>query len=216
VNVENKRKLMTEEERAFFLNGYLTLTSVIQATAFGLLAYSAQGRPVHGPLLQLSFLFCEFWVIVTLTYGYFVGARDLLWRFDGLDILIPFLVGLSEASVVNSLNAEIRHWFLFQLCVCISCFAVLLNGWIKSYRLKKAIEEVPKEELPAYLADHQINLSNYARYCILLVVLLVLTASSSYCSYHAARPLTLAILSFGIASVWIGIFAGIFVWGWRK
>lgn len=140
-------ELESPVDRPFFIAGYLTLVSVIQATAFGLFVISVGKLLINntiGP--QIPFLVCEYFIIVNVTFGYFAGTRDLRWHFGPLDILVPFTIGLAECLAINTLGQGSQPeelWFGSFLLLFATGILAVLNA---SYKVRIFKDEYPKAE----------------------------------------------------------------------
>lgn len=123
-------------DRNFFMNSYLMLTNIIQATTFALFIFSLHYFIENKLLLdKLPFLLCDFVVIVTLCYGYIVGSRIHQWQIGGFDVIIPFLLGLTQGIMILSLSKYSQSewlWFLSYLSVTICLIFAFINAKIKS------------------------------------------------------------------------------------
>jgi hypothetical protein len=136
--------------RGFFANGYLMVTSVIQATTFAALILVAD-KLSESELWRLSpYLLCSFLMLVNLLYGYLDGSRDLKWPLDGFDVLLPVLLGVFQCAAMLSLATKQTDpevlWFRWTLLVTITIMAVVVNAWIKTFIFDKKNYPVRKVE----------------------------------------------------------------------
>lgn len=161
----------------FFANGYLTLTSLIQATAFGMLVYSIEKLTATATALaveRLPYLACEFATIAVVTWTYFAGSRDLTWRLGGLDIVIPLSLGLCQNALILMASREQCDpfaWFLCFLVFSLLGGAAVTNAWVKTRRNPSSHAElkVQKERL---FAGYAASCYLQAVYCAVVCVLL--------------------------------------------
>jgi len=114
---------MDSHTESSFSSGYLTLTSLVQATVFAVFVLSLRElaeKPGCEWLRHLPFLASEFLTIIVVCLGYLIGSRDLRWRMDLLDVAIPCSMGLTQCAAILALGVvthDIAWWFI--------CYAVL-------------------------------------------------------------------------------------------
>lgn len=173
---------MNDQKNNFFASAYLTLISIIQATTFGIFVFSINRLINDGLALdKIFFLLCEFITIISLTYSYFVGSRDLIWDLDIFDISIPFILGIGQSLFIVLLgNTNVNHstnneylWFVFNLIYIMLVGLSLANAW---YKTKKEYSYYESNGLVAVYKEH-IKQFRLASKILPFVILCYLLAS---------------------------------------
>ncbi len=185
---------MSQEEDPFSASGYLTLTSLIEATAFGIFIFWTEQVISHGLVLsELPFLAAAFSGIITLTYGYVVGSRDLTWDLGAFDIAIPFTIGLLQCVSIIMIGRQAMaghranefYWFVaVSAQMIVSAFA-LANAWIKTRRERQKYEEHHRIKI------YEAHIRNFRRFSFLLVFLMPLYILFCIVSYTDLGGMTI-------------------------
>ena len=198
-------------DRPFFISGYLTLISVIQATAFGLFVLSVVKLLENGALwTQLPFLICEYFMIVNVTFGYFAGARDLRWHIGGFDILIPFTLGLAECLAITTLgegNGSEKYWFAANLLFFFTGIFATLHA---NRKVRVLGEEYPKTE--TYF--HNRNQLIFGIICIVLTLLFIYIVTLIH--HGKITRNTQEVFAWILCAIQIGLFFLIHQLDWKK
>lgn len=110
-----------------FPGAYLTLTSIIQAVALGLLANETAviadetgiGWDVFLRILLI------FMLLVLTTYHYIAILSLFRWAPDIVDTLIPFLLGSTEIWAIKRLNEPTYMWWGVAAFLALGCLGFL-------------------------------------------------------------------------------------------
>ena len=168
-----------ERHKAIYLNGYLMLTSMIQATAF---AFYVASICQIGPQMALKlfpFILSELILIVAFTYGYMLGVRDVWWELDVVDVIIPFMIGLFEIMAINSIKPRIDNftsWFVLLSLMFSVCILAVINGFIKT---RRANEELDKTGFHVGREDHEKRGHWFRKVVLMLMIYTFLATISS-------------------------------------
>ena len=186
---------MNEEDKTFFTNAYLMITSVIQAAALGALVFAIDSLQRLDKLCEnWPFLMLSFITTVVLSYGYVNGSRRLRWPLDGFDILIPFLMGLLQSIAPLSLVSGPSCYFWLYLIFTFTGFLALGNSWIKTAIFAKDIyQERYSTRIVTLFALLVMSLL-----CIVPLVIHGLTKSTAFFTWFAyGLTLLYGLLFFG-------------------
>ena len=184
-----------ERHKSLYLNGYLMLTSMIQATAFAFYVASISKIGPQMALKLFPFLLSELIIIVALTYGYMLGVRDVWWEIDIIDVIIPFMIGLFEIMLINSIKPQTNtftSWFVLLSIMFFMCILAVINGFIKT---RSANSELIKNGLHVD-REHQEQRGHWFRKVVCLLIFYTFTAtvvSMILKSHYADWLLSLAI-----------------------
>ena len=113
---------------------YLLLAILIQAVVFGVFICSLtvlQWRTLD----RWPYLVTEFLTVVMVTFGHITVSRQLAWRIDLLDVLLPFLIGLLECLpmlLLGRVPNDTLWWFICYLGLTNVSFVNLLNVRLKT------------------------------------------------------------------------------------
>ncbi len=121
---------------SFSQNAYLILTLLIQAVVFSVFIYSLSVLQWRA-LDRWPFLATEFLVVVILTFGGVVVARDLAWHLDLLDTLLLFLIGLLQCVpmlLLGRVPNDAMWWFVCYLGLANVSFANLISVRMRTPR----------------------------------------------------------------------------------
>jgi hypothetical protein len=106
---------------------YLTLLSIIQSVALGLLAVefnNATNAAVGQSLSRWILIFVSFVILVLVWHSYLDGLLSVYWHPTIVDSLLPFGIGMCECILVTS-TADPPKWFL--CCAFLSILGALVN-----------------------------------------------------------------------------------------
>jgi hypothetical protein len=121
-----------------FPNVHLTVISIIQGVALGILAQnifvyiSNIGKPGFGTIVGLipyAFLSFLIIVIVSFEYNWFVGVYR--WSPKFLDTFIPFLLGIGEIAPLYSLSNP-KAWWLLNAFLTFAGTIAFMNTFINT------------------------------------------------------------------------------------
>jgi hypothetical protein len=121
-------------DQLFSRYAYLLLAIAIQALAFGVFLATLtllQWRALE----RWPFLATEFLVLVGVCFGQIAIARKLCWRFDMLDALLLFTIGLLECVpmlLLGTVPHDLLWWFICYLALTNVVFLSLTNARMKT------------------------------------------------------------------------------------
>ena len=139
----------------FFPSYYMTLISIIQATALGYLLYnvSQQVTAVFSDFPLLLIYLITFFVIMIVWYEYMMGSASLRWMPTILDSVIPFTLGIGQFSLILAVYNKLYCWWYFSLSfVCFVSFFAYLNMYVGANKLSEynKINAMVLDELKNY------------------------------------------------------------------
>jgi hypothetical protein len=115
-------------------NGYLWLTSLIQAIVFGVFVASLNKLQWRA-LDRWPFVITEFLNVVLVCFGHVAISRDLCWQLDLLDVFIPFMLGLLQCLpmlLLGMIRNDALWWFVCYFALTNFIFLALLNSRMKT------------------------------------------------------------------------------------
>jgi len=125
----------------FFPSYYMTLISIIQATALGylLLNFSNQLKEEVPDLSLFVIYVITFFVIIIVWYEYMMGSAALRWVPSIWDSLIPFSLGIGQFLLICYIACKenIYYWYFSFSGVCFISFFAYLNMYRGATQLKK-------------------------------------------------------------------------------
>jgi hypothetical protein len=179
---------------------YMTLMSILQATALSYLIVSMKGGIIDDlfkgtidPLNIVMFLNATL-VIIEIWYEYMMGALAYRWTPTLLDTLIPFLLGFSEFLLIISIDYKSQlSWYLSMAMVCFVSMFAYYNMYRGSY-INYRINKITLESLG------NITILNQILIFLSGVTFLAFAAAEWYFNFHS---LALLIVSFVMICVFI-------------
>jgi len=139
----------------FFPSYYMTLISIIQATALGYLLITFSHQLEEGfshPSLYVIYGI-TFFVIIIVWYEYMMGSASLRWLPSILDSVIPFSLGIGQFFLVITASHKLYYEWYFSLSgVCFVAFFAYINMYLGAKKLKKynSINQVVLKELKEF------------------------------------------------------------------
>ena len=160
------KKLLRRQIINFFPSYYTTLISIVQATSFAYLLFVLSKTLLKGTDLNLfhALLLMTFLVIIQVWYEYMMGSAALRWLPSFCDSLIPFLLGLTQFSLIFSIESEKNDWWYFSVSsLCIVSLIAYHNMYRGARQLKdNKTNEIVLLSLGKYPIINEICAMGYA------------------------------------------------------
>lgn len=143
-NSSERQNIVNSRITELFAPVYITLISIIQATAFGYFLYRlsqdfvrVQDSPLWYSIYGLA-LVTVFFVIVIIWFEYMIGSITFIWKPGLADCFIPFLFGITECSLIASCIYYVQeidklyYWYFSFAGVCIIAIWAYRNMYFKA------------------------------------------------------------------------------------
>jgi hypothetical protein len=205
-------EIFSERTEGNFPSGYLTLVSIIQGAALGLLAYREGGIlfSEDGTLRSLDpgnmiYLVVSLGLIVVVTHEYIWFFGVFRWMPKIRDTAIPLLLGYCELNmalaIVQPPTATLNGWWLSVFGVClVSLLAYANSRWNCRdifTRDNTEAQMLTNESLNKDIAVSAFGVlfslamvgitAKHKSFCIELVGCIVLTVAASYIALQGQR-----------------------------
>jgi hypothetical protein len=166
------RDVLIKQIVSFFPSYYITFISMIQASCLAYLFVvladilaRINTIPIKAGLYLM--IFATLLIIITVWYEYMMGTTSLRWIPNIYDSYIPFLIGISEFSLIICIKFnQIPYWFSTMILFFLFGYIAYVNMYTKAKKLKCATNKLVLENLGGF--------SEWTQKCAIILALVFL------------------------------------------
>jgi hypothetical protein len=124
---------VTKRAGESFRDVYLTLVSIIQGVALGYLVQVVGGLHHHVGVDAAGRIVAVFVLIAAVWQEYMIGSTMFAWIPGVIDVITPFLLGLSEGLMIAAIEGSARSFLLLTACTFVIGYIAEVNYSVKAH-----------------------------------------------------------------------------------